>query len=170
MNRHSPRGQSLAEFALVLPVFLLILMALFDVGRAVFVYNGLTNAVREGARLAIVNQDKTLIAQRAQDMAFGTGITTSATNLTNFYRALPNSADVESNPACSPVAVGCIAVVAGDAQWRAITPIIGTLIGPITLHARSELEVELVCPNAAVAAYAPAPPPDSPGTICPKQP
>ena len=57
------RGQSLAEFALVLPIFLLIVMALFDIGRGVFIYNGLTNAAREAARLAIVNQDKAMVAQ-----------------------------------------------------------------------------------------------------------
>ena len=34
------------------------LVALFDLGRAVFSYNTLTNAAREGARMAIVNQDK----------------------------------------------------------------------------------------------------------------
>jgi len=163
MRYRRERGQSLAEFALVLPVFLLILMALFDVGRAVFVYNGLTNAVREGARLAIVNQDKVLVAQRAGDMSFGTTITTTPTNLTRFYRALPNSDDVTTNPVCNPVAVGCIAVVAGDAQWRPITPIVGNLIGPFTLHARSELEVEFVCPNSAFASYATS-------NLCPKQP
>lgn len=163
MRRTPTRGQSLAEFALVLPVFLLILMALFDVGRAVFAYNGLTNAVREGARLAIVNQDKTLVAQRAQEMAFGTAITTTPVNLTRFYRALPNSDDVTSNPVCNPVAVGCIAVVAGDSQWSAITPIIGNFIGPITIRARSELEVEFVCPNSAFASY-------STSDLCPKQP
>jgi Flp pilus assembly protein TadG len=157
------RGQSMAEFALVLPVFLLIVMGLFDVGRAVFIYNGLTNAVREGARLAIVNQDKALIAQRAQQMAFGTAITTAPANLTRFYRALPNSDDVTANAVCNPVAVGCVAVVAGDAQVTAITPIIGNFLGPITLHARSELEVELVCPNAAFTSYATS-------DLCPRQP
>jgi Flp pilus assembly protein TadG len=163
MRLTADRGQSLAEFALVLPVFLLIMMGLFDVGRAVFMYNGLTNAVREGARLAIVNQDTTLVAQRAGEMAFGTQISTTPANLTHFYRALPNSDDVTSNPACNPVAVGCIAVVTGDAQWTPITPIIGNLIGPITLHARSELEVEFVCPNSAFANYATS-------DLCPKQP
>jgi hypothetical protein len=123
----------------------------------------LTNAVREGARLAIVNQDKTLIAERAGDMSFGTAISTTAVNLTQFYRAQPDSDDVTSNAVCNPVAVGCIAVVAGDAQWQAMTPIIGNFIGPITLHARSELEVEFVCPNAAYAAYATS-------DLCPKQP
>src|SRR6187551_3611775 len=60
------RGQALMEFALVIPVFLLILVALFDLGRAVFAYNTLTNAAREGARIAIVNQYKPSIVARAK--------------------------------------------------------------------------------------------------------
>ena len=60
------RGQALVEFALVIPLFLLMMLALFDLGRAVFAYNTLTNAAREGARLAIVNQDLTSIIDRAK--------------------------------------------------------------------------------------------------------
>src|SRR3954468_3734039 len=64
-RRGRTRGQSLVEFAVVLPIFLLGVCGLFDLGRAVFAYTSLTNAAREGARLAIVNQDATLIRQRA---------------------------------------------------------------------------------------------------------
>jgi Flp pilus assembly protein TadG len=44
------RGQSMIEFALVLPIFLLIVFGLFDIGRIVFLKVELENAVREGAR------------------------------------------------------------------------------------------------------------------------
>jgi hypothetical protein len=47
-------GQGLVEFALVLPVFLLIVLALFDTGKGVFTYNSIGQAAREGARLAAV--------------------------------------------------------------------------------------------------------------------
>ena len=47
-------GQGLVEFALVLPVFLLIVLALFDTGKGVFTYNSIGQAAREGARLASV--------------------------------------------------------------------------------------------------------------------
>lgn len=48
-------GQSLVEFALILPLFLLIVTGLFDVGRAVFQENTLAYAAREGTRYAIVH-------------------------------------------------------------------------------------------------------------------
>ena len=51
-----PRGQALVEFALVFPVLILILLGIFEVGRAVFAYNTIGNAAREGARVAAVNQ------------------------------------------------------------------------------------------------------------------
>ena len=60
------RGQALMEFALVIPIFLLVVVALFDMGRAVFAYNTLTNAAREGARMAIVNQYQPFIIQKAK--------------------------------------------------------------------------------------------------------
>ena len=47
-------GQSLIEFALILPLILFLLMGLFDVGRAILYYSILNTAVREGSRFAIV--------------------------------------------------------------------------------------------------------------------
>ena len=49
------RGDSLVEFALFLPTLLLILMGIFDVGRAFYTHNVITNAAREGARYGVVH-------------------------------------------------------------------------------------------------------------------
>jgi Flp pilus assembly protein TadG len=48
------RGQSLVEFALILPVLVLLSMALLDFGRVVFAQNTITSDAREGARLGSV--------------------------------------------------------------------------------------------------------------------
>jgi hypothetical protein len=48
------RGQTLVEFALVIPIFLLILLGLFDVGRYVNMTSVLSQAARDGARVAAV--------------------------------------------------------------------------------------------------------------------
>lgn len=56
-SRRKTSGQTLVEFALLLPLFLLIVMALFEIGRFVFYYGVLNNAVREGTRTAIVQSD-----------------------------------------------------------------------------------------------------------------
>jgi Flp pilus assembly protein TadG len=61
--KHIPRSkssaQSLVEFALILPIFLLILFVIFDLGRLAFYYSALHNAAREGARYGIVNENDT---------------------------------------------------------------------------------------------------------------
>jgi hypothetical protein len=45
-------GQGLVEFAVVLPIFLLIVFGLVDVGRLVYTNSTVAQAAREGARLA----------------------------------------------------------------------------------------------------------------------
>ena len=54
VGRRRRRGQSLVEFALVLPIFLLVLFGLIDVGRYVYMNTMLSQAAREGARVASV--------------------------------------------------------------------------------------------------------------------
>jgi Flp pilus assembly protein TadG len=56
MTRHDkPRGQAMVEFALVIPVFILLMVALFDFGRVVWVNDTLSTAAREAVRFAIVH-------------------------------------------------------------------------------------------------------------------
>jgi Flp pilus assembly protein TadG len=50
------RGQALVESALMLPVFLLVVFGVLDLGRIVFLQAQLENAVREGARAGRVMQ------------------------------------------------------------------------------------------------------------------
>lgn len=49
------RGQSLVEFSLVSIVLFITVLGMIDVGRAVWNYNTLAQATREGARYAIVH-------------------------------------------------------------------------------------------------------------------
>jgi Flp pilus assembly protein TadG len=46
------RGQSLVEFALVLPVLMILIFGIIDFGMGLRSYISLTNAVREGGRFA----------------------------------------------------------------------------------------------------------------------
>ncbi len=49
------RGQALAEFALVIPILVLLILAVIEGGRFVFYLHSLEHAAREGARYAIVH-------------------------------------------------------------------------------------------------------------------
>ena len=48
------KGAATVEFALVVPFLLLLLVGVFEFGRAIMVQQILTNAAREGARRAVV--------------------------------------------------------------------------------------------------------------------
>lgn len=91
------RGQSMVETALVLPIFLLGVFIVLDLGRVVFLKAQLENAVREGARVGLVSdpfseaavrdrvQDQTLLGNAAVTAtcsggcAYGSTITVTAT-------------------------------------------------------------------------------------------
>jgi Flp pilus assembly protein TadG len=53
--RRSSRGATLVEFALVAPMFFLVLFSIVEAARFVFYYEMLNNATRDGARYAIVH-------------------------------------------------------------------------------------------------------------------
>lgn len=140
-RRNAIRGQALVEFALVLPILLLLMMALFDFGRAVFAFNTVSNAARDGARLAIVDQSQTGgvydAAQAAADQATGLGLDPSDPNEIQVSFLMP---DLSGD--CAVRAIGCIAEVRVQYEYQAITPIIGAIIGPITLGSTTQLPIE----------------------------
>ncbi len=81
-RRPRSRGQSLVEFALVLPVFLLILSGLLDFGFLLYSRMTVINAAREGARVATTMTDNPgaipgAVSSRVSEAASGLPVTTS---------------------------------------------------------------------------------------------
>ena len=77
------RGQGLVEFAFVLPILLLILIAIFDFGRAVYAYSVVANCAREGARYGIIDpQDQQGIIDAVQNSAMGLDLAQLTVNIT----------------------------------------------------------------------------------------
>jgi len=124
----------MVELALVLPIFFLLVFGLIDLGRAVFVYNSLAEASREGARWGSV-----------QARAFND---TTRDTIEVYVEDLLLSVDSATvNADCTPrgLSSGCTAldvlVVHAEADLEMITPILGGIIGPLHLEARAEVVV-----------------------------
>lgn len=49
-NQKAHKGQGLVEFALILPVFLMLIMGIVEFGRLMITYSGVASASREAAR------------------------------------------------------------------------------------------------------------------------
>ena len=156
------RGQALVEFALVIPLFLLLLVAIFDLGRAVFAWNTLSNAAREGARIAIVNQYKPSIGARAKQATAIVELNDPSVTV-DFYQVQADGTP-DTSKQCALVAVGCLAVVSFEATYQPITPLVGNILfkNGVTFTARSVLSVEYSCPLNPLDSAAAA--------NCPKQP
>jgi len=54
-SRKNRRGAAVVEFAMVVPVFVLLVFGMIEFGRAVMVKQVLVNATREGARQAVLD-------------------------------------------------------------------------------------------------------------------
>ena len=71
------RGQSLVEFALTLPMLLVVMFMVTEFGRALFQYNVMSQATREGARVGVVSAEADVPTDgeaRIDDFLTGTGI------------------------------------------------------------------------------------------------
>ncbi|HVJ28669.1 MAG TPA: TadE/TadG family type IV pilus assembly protein, partial [Gammaproteobacteria bacterium] len=78
---HRHTGIATVEFAIVLPVLVMLLLAVTEIGRAMVRYNALTKAVQEGARYAAayalrgstgaVNVDPQLLTEVRNVVVFG---------------------------------------------------------------------------------------------------
>jgi Flp pilus assembly protein TadG len=121
--RKNRRGQTLVEFAIVFPLFALILFGLFDMGRAVLYFSTISNASREAVRLAIVDQTVASIEQEAIDSA-GAVMSLSTDDVTVSFLA-PDLTATGTCPA-SP-GPGCVAMVRIDYEFQPATPFVGVL-------------------------------------------
>lgn len=75
LPRRVNSGQSLVEFSLVLPIILLIMVGVVDLGRAYFAYMTVVNVAQEGARYGAANPTAGAnIDAHAQNEAQGSGI------------------------------------------------------------------------------------------------
>lgn len=54
-SRQRQRGATLVEFAIGATVFLTVMFAVIEFGRALWIHNALADAARRGARFAVVN-------------------------------------------------------------------------------------------------------------------
>jgi Flp pilus assembly protein TadG len=62
----SERGQAMVEFALVLPILIVLFMGVVEFGRIYNSYLVITNASREGARMAVLGKSDEEIAARVE--------------------------------------------------------------------------------------------------------
>ncbi len=141
-------GQTLVEFAITIPIVLLMFMGIFDLGRAVYELNSVSDAARNGVREAIVDQNCTAIATRARSAAPAVDLSAANAIAVKVYRSAVISAspDTCTGGLAGDYGIGYLAEVTVTTTYTAITPIIGQIVGPLKLSSTARLPIERAYP------------------------
>jgi Flp pilus assembly protein TadG len=104
------------EFAVVAPVFFLIVLGIFEFGRALMVNELLTEAARRGCRQGVIeNTSSAAIQQAATDYLTSVGISTESVGISVNDQPL-NLVDAQSYPAYTEITV-VVTVPASSVSW-----------------------------------------------------
>lgn len=97
-TRASERGTALIEFALVLPLLLVLTLAVVDLSRAFYAKNVVEQAAREGVRLLAVSStaDSALVRARVLEVAKFGGVTVTGLTISGPDAARQVQVDVQS--------------------------------------------------------------------------
>ena len=122
----SEKGQSIVEFALVLPILVMLLFGIIDFGRIFHTYLAIDHASREAARTASIGENDGAIVSTAVASA-------SSIHLT--------AGQVAVSPGGTK-ASGSDVTVTITYPIRFLTPVVSNLTGPITLSSSTVMRME----------------------------
>jgi hypothetical protein len=126
-------GQELAEFAITSLLLLTIIFFILDLGRAVYYYSTLQNAVREGARYGIIHPtDNVGINSAFRLLVIGMQV--------DAYPIQPIITNIDENGDGSDDLIE----VCAEYDFIAITPFVQTALGKqtITMETCSSMQIE----------------------------
>lgn len=139
--RRPVRGQAMVEFALTIVIFLMLAMGIFDLGRAVYTYNGLSESARVIARVASVHPGDTPGVFDSPEIT--TAITAQKSLVLSLEDPIFSCVDITGATVIGP----CLATdgnsvrVTVNATYTPATPLLG-LTGTWNLNSSSSVIVQ----------------------------
>lgn len=122
------KGQALLEFALTLPILLLLVCAIFDFGRVLYTYMHLNLLTQESVRLGSFGDGDETICQFAQN---------------NLHVGDSNLLQIQISPAQSERTSGDYITVDLEYPVTYVTPFISLLFpSPYRVHTNSTIRIE----------------------------
>jgi hypothetical protein len=136
-GRSAARGQGLVEFALGIIIFLTLFIGLVDLARAAFLFNGVSDAAREIARVASVHPGAPL------------GTSTEATAAAAYERGLVpgltvtgySCIDIAGDPVSGVCRPGSWVRVSVQTSFGAVLPLLSAF-GPFTFATSSSAKIQ----------------------------
>jgi Flp pilus assembly protein TadG len=133
MPRSIRRATSTVEFALVAPVFFLLVLGIVEIGRACMVTELLTEAARRACRQGVLEGTSSgTIQQTASDYLTSVGINGETANV--YVNDAPaGSTNVSAMPAYTEITV-VVTVPIANVAWTPIWFVPGNLSGQYTMR------------------------------------
>lgn len=140
------RGQALAEFALVLPIFAILLFGLIDLGRFVSTSNALNSAAREGARFASVAVRPVACSGLSREQCAVTiassrvwGASAAVTVTVSCTRYAPDGSSTSIAP--NSCRTDDLLTVRAAAPFTLVTPIVAQFLGSFAMSGETSVTV-----------------------------
>ena len=131
------RGQAVAEFSLAILVFLMLMMGVFDLGKAIYMYNGVAQAAREIARVTSVHPGSPL-GNSAETTAV---INTQKSLIPSLGNPTFACVDVDGSSILTACKPGLQVKVTIVAPYSPITPFLG-LAGTWNMSSTSSVAIQ----------------------------
>jgi Flp pilus assembly protein TadG len=130
-------GQGMVEFALALPIFLLLVLGIFEFGRLMITYTSVYAAAREGARYGAAVDNLCNNGQIVNE-AERVGFLASGLNITTTYEVFDSTLKLIGN-SCAATKAGDRVIVTATAPFSFLTGLItGPGGGPIILRSTAK--------------------------------
>jgi len=130
------RGQALVEFSLAIVVFLVLMMAIFDFGRAIMQYNGVAQAAREIARVTAVHEGTDFTTEAGRSAETNAVIATQKRMVPALEDPTITCVDIDGTVITDHCVEGNWINVEIHASYSPITPLLG-LVGTWDLFSSS---------------------------------
>lgn len=128
MNSHMDarqRGQALVEFSLAIIVFLILMMGVFDFGRAIYQYNGVAQAAREIARVTATHEGSDFTTVAGQSAETRAVIETQKRLIPNLQEPTIKCVDIDGSLVSGGCSKGYWINVEIVAPYTPVTPLLG---------------------------------------------
>lgn len=122
INKKKERGASLVEFSIAATVFLTVMFAVVEFGRALWTHNALADAARRGARYAVLNE-QSKIDEVKRVVVYGSLEDNTKPILDNL-----TTDNVDVNYDGFGMDVGTVQVTIKEYDFKFIVPIVSTTI------------------------------------------
>ncbi len=137
-RRGEPRGQGLVEFSLAIIIFLAVFVGIVDMARAVFTFNGVSEAAREITRETSVHPGTGAIGTSPETVAM---VTTQRGLVQNLSVTSYSCVDLAGDAVAGTCKPGDWVRVSVEATFTPVMPLL-TALGPIVLSSVSSAEIQ----------------------------